>query len=92
MHGDLANESTEVATIKAEFCDGVPIESRAWDVAIVGLICAPIALIAVALRCYSRYSKTRTLGSDDWLAIAAGLILIPLIIINMYSKCYAIRR
>lgn len=64
----------------------MPIDSRAWDVAIVGLICGPIALIAVALRCYSRYSKTRRLGSDDWLAVAAGLVLIPLVVINIYSE------
>ncbi|KAK0100434.1 hypothetical protein ONS96_007711 [Cadophora gregata f. sp. sojae] len=70
-------EQMEVAAIKTEFCEGVPIASRAWDIAIVGLVCGPIALIAVALRCYSRYSKLRTLGSDDWLSIAAGSILIP---------------
>ncbi|PVH82275.1 hypothetical protein DL98DRAFT_620272 [Cadophora sp. DSE1049] len=78
-------EQMEVAAIKAEFCDGIRIESRAWDVAIVGLICGPIALVAVALRCYSRYSKFRRLGSDDWLAVAAGLILIPLVVISIYN-------
>ncbi|KAH7361008.1 hypothetical protein BKA65DRAFT_547708 [Rhexocercosporidium sp. MPI-PUGE-AT-0058] len=74
-----------VADVKAKFCEGVPIQSRAWDVAIIGLVFGPIALMAVALRCYSQYSKIRRLGSDDWLALAAGLTLIPYVVIDIYN-------
>ncbi|KAG4437280.1 hypothetical protein IFR05_007218, partial [Cadophora sp. M221] len=79
------DDQAQVAVVKAKFCKGVPIESRAWDVAIIGLTFGPIALIAVVLRCYSRYSKNRRLGSDDWLAVAAGLTLIPVISLCIYN-------
>lgn len=79
-----------VAVVKAKFCEGVLIESRAWDVAIIGLTFGPIALTAVILRCYSRYSKNRKLGSDDWLAVAAGLTVIPVIAIGIYSEVHSL--
>ncbi|KAH6702021.1 hypothetical protein BKA61DRAFT_704587 [Leptodontidium sp. MPI-SDFR-AT-0119] len=82
----IYDDQALVAVVKAKFCEGVPIESRAWDVAIIGLTFGPIALTAVILRCYSRYSKNRKLGSDDWLAVAAGLTVIPVIAIGIYNS------
>ncbi|KUJ12789.1 uncharacterized protein LY89DRAFT_558860, partial [Mollisia scopiformis] len=78
-------EQARVAIVDNQLCEGVPIQSRAWGVAIVGLVCGPLALIAIALRCYSRYSITRSLGWDDWLAVVTGLVLIPLIVLDCYN-------
>lgn len=53
---------TELAIVDGQLCEGVPIESRAWGVAIVGLVCGPLAFFAIVLRCYSRYTNAKYLG------------------------------
>jgi len=75
----------EVAIVNSQLCSGVPVESRAWPVAIVGLVCVPFALIAVALRCYSRYSIARKLSADDWMVIAAAALLVALVALDIIS-------
>ncbi|PBP25065.1 integral membrane protein [Diplocarpon rosae] len=78
-------EQSLVISLNSKLCEGIPPESRATEVAIVGIVCGSIALVAVALRCYSRISIVRRLGNDDWLAVAAGSILIPLVALDVYN-------
>ncbi|CZR54594.1 uncharacterized protein PAC_04478 [Phialocephala subalpina] len=78
-------EQAQVAVVDRQLCEGTPIQNRAWGVAIVGLVCGPLALLAIALRCYSRYSITKYLGWDDWLAVATGVVLIPIIVLDCYN-------
>lgn len=53
-------------------------ESRVWAVAIVGIVTAPLALIAIALRMYSRWAVARVVGWDDWVMLVTGAILCAL--------------
>ncbi|PBP25242.1 integral membrane protein [Diplocarpon rosae] len=78
-------EQSLVISLNSKLCEGIPPKSRATEVAIVGIVCGSIALVAVALRCYSRISIVRRLGYDDWLAVAAGSILIPLVALDVYN-------
>ncbi len=54
-------------------------------VAVFGLVCGPLALLAVALRCYSRLSISERLGYDDWLIMAAAAFLATVTVIDIYS-------
>lgn len=69
-----------------KLCQGIPIESLAWTVAVVGLIFAPIAIIAVALRCYARYVVGRQFGWDDFIILIAAAFLAVLVVLDLYSK------
>ncbi|KAI6715752.1 integral membrane protein [Diplocarpon mali] len=75
----------EVISLNSKLCEGIPPDSKAKEVAIVGIVCVSLALVAVALRCYSRLSIVHRLGYDDWLAVAAGSILIPLVVLDVYN-------
>ncbi|KAF8861864.1 hypothetical protein BDZ45DRAFT_671444 [Acephala macrosclerotiorum] len=79
-------EQAQVAVIDRQLCEGTPIQSRAWSVAIVGFVCGPLALLAIVLRCFSRYSSSKYLGWDDWLVVATGVVLIPLIVLDCYNS------
>ncbi|KAL2074973.1 hypothetical protein VTL71DRAFT_8753 [Oculimacula yallundae] len=81
---DYVNQK-QVAIVKRKFCAGMPIESRAWQVTIVGVVLASAAIMAVALRFHSRCSIVHSLGADDWLAFVAVLILIPYTVLNIYN-------
>jgi hypothetical protein len=58
-------------------------------VAIIALVFGPSAVMGVILRCYSRYSSDRRLASDDWIIVAAAMLLIPLIALTSYSRLNA---
>ena len=53
--------------------------------AIVGLVFVPLSLIAVALRCYSRYAVARQFGYDDFIMVVAAVFLIALVVLALYS-------
>lgn len=53
-------------------CRGVPQESRSPQITRAIAIVSAIALPAVALRVYSRYTLSK-LWWDDWAIIAAGV-------------------
>lgn len=74
-----------MATVNKELCKGIPVESRAWPLAIVALVCIPVSLIAVALRCYSRLAISRQIGYDDFIIIVAAVFLIALGVLDLYS-------
>jgi hypothetical protein len=76
---------SEVGLVNSQLCSGVPMESRTWPVAIVGLVCVPLVLISVALRCYSRYSIARRLSADDWIVLAAAALLVALVALDIIS-------
>lgn len=78
--------TAELARAKGELCSGLPVESRAWAVNTVAITFGSLALIVVALRCYARYWLVRGLGSDDWLAVAAAFLLIPIMILQLYGS------
>ena len=75
----------EIALVNGQLCAGVPIESRSWAVSIVGIVCVPVALTCVALRCYSRYSMLRRLGYDDWIVVTAAVFLIDILALDLQS-------
>jgi hypothetical protein len=50
-----------------------------------GLVTGPLALIAIALRCYSRLTVTREFGYDDSVMVAVGVLLAALIAIDVES-------
>lgn len=82
----------EVAVLNSQLCIGVPVESRAWPLAIVGFVCVPLALIAVALRCYSRSSVARRLSADDWIIVAAAALLLALVVLDVTGTSAADNR
>ena len=76
---------TVTAVVNNQLCAGVPIQNRDWSVAIVGLVFVPVAIICVALRCYSRYSTLRVLGYDDWMIVTAAVCLIAVLGLALQS-------
>ena len=77
--------------MNSELCKDVPIdESQVWAVAIVGLVCGPLALLAVMLRTYSRYYITKQLGMDDWVMIASGVVLIVVVVLDIESEFHVL--
>ena len=68
-----------------QLCKGVPIESRSWLMATSGLVMGPLALIAIALRCYSRLTVTREFGYDDTVMAVVAVFLAALIAIDAES-------
>ncbi len=73
----------EVAISHSQLCSGVPVESRVWTVFIVILVAGTLALTAIALRIYSRYTIAQYLGADDWTMVLAGSLLIALIVLQV---------
>lgn len=88
---DAILKQTEVAVVNNKLCEGIPFESRSWPLSIVGLVCAPVAIIAVALRCYARIVVARQFGWDDAITVVAGLFLAALVVLDVYSKSNALR-
>ncbi|EKD20295.1 uncharacterized protein L3040_007303 [Drepanopeziza brunnea f. sp. 'multigermtubi'] len=78
-------EQQQVILLNKLLCKGIAPESRAWQIAIVGLVCGSVALIAVSLRCYCRHAINRRLGFDDWLAVGAGALLISYTTLQIYN-------
>lgn len=55
-------------------------------IAIFGFVLAPLAVLAVAMRFYSRISISRELGVDDWLMLVGAGLVVTIIGINTHSK------
>lgn len=75
-----------MAAIGVELCKDVPKESRSWLIATFGIVLLPLAILAVALRFYSRISITKELGLDDWLMLAGAIMTVIIIGINTQSE------
>ena len=69
------------ATFAGKVCEGIPKQSRAKLVIIVGIIFGTLAVLAVILRCYSRLKLTEGggLASDDWTIVVAAVVMVGLI-------------
>jgi hypothetical protein len=59
--------------------------SRSWLVSTWGLVISPIALIVIALRCYSRIAITREFGYDDWMMVLVAALLAGLVALDIAS-------
>jgi len=70
-----------VAVVHSQLCNGVQVESRVWTFVTVILISGATALIAVALRIYSRCTIAQSLGADDWTVVVAAAMLITSIVL-----------
>lgn len=78
--------STEVAVVNMQLCAGVPIEdSRKWTLFIVSIVFGPLSLATIALRTYSRYKITKKMDRDDWTIIAAGAVMVGVLVANYLS-------
>ena len=66
-----------------QLCSGATTQSRVSAAAIVGLVCGPLCLLAIALRFYSRCAIARCIGLDDWIMIAAVPPLTALIVVEV---------
>ncbi|KAF4634695.1 hypothetical protein G7Y89_g3406 [Cudoniella acicularis] len=75
----------EIAKVNEKICEGTPVESRAWAVTITALVGGPLAIAAVVLRCYSRYSVARQFGSDDSIIVISTAVLIVLFVLEVYN-------
>ncbi|KAE9367303.1 hypothetical protein N431DRAFT_561324 [Stipitochalara longipes BDJ] len=85
QHSCNYTQQAKASSLNYNFCIGVPIESRSWKVTIVGLVCAPVALLAVVLRCYAKLSTVRRLGGDDWIMVASAVLLVALIVLYIIN-------
>jgi hypothetical protein len=83
---DVILNETEVAVVNNKLCEGIPFESRGWALSIVGLVCAPVAIVAVFLRCYARIAVARQFGWDDFITVVAAAFLAALVVLDLYSK------
>jgi len=83
---DVILNQTDVAVVNHKLCEGVRFESRSWSLNIVGLVCVPVAIIAVALRCYARIAVARQFGWDDFTIVLAAVFLTVLMVLDLYSK------
>jgi hypothetical protein len=75
-----------VGILQHQLCEGYPAESRSWSVAVGGMVCGGLIVIVVGLRIYSRITIAKKLGADDWLMLAATVVVIVLGILDVYSK------
>jgi hypothetical protein len=66
-------------------CSEVPDESRVGGLIGVAIIFGSLALAAIGLRTYSRYTVAHRLGPDDWTLIATVAPLIALIVLQIYG-------
>ena len=62
-----------------QLCEGAPFKSRSSLLTIWGLLLGPLAIIAIALRCYSRLIISREFGYDDTIIVAVGVFLASII-------------
>jgi hypothetical protein len=72
--------------LNTRVCDGFPIDTRAWSVALSGIVCGPLALIAVAVRFYTRITITKELGIDDWLILGSAGAIAALTGLGIHSR------
>ena len=80
----LLTYEIEVGELNSKICEGVPIDlSRVWALAITGIVAVPLAILAIALRTYSRYSIAKKMGSDDWVILVAGAILLVVLALDL---------
>ena len=70
-------------------CEGHANEKRVLPVLVTGLVCGPLALLAVLFRCYARSSTRKILTVDDWLAILALLFFIATVTTGTYSRLWS---
>jgi hypothetical protein len=73
----------EIASFHSNLRSSSPVESQVETLIIVVLICGLLALIAIALWIYSRYTIANSLGADDWTLIAATAPFIALTVLQV---------
>jgi hypothetical protein len=65
--------SIALAVANNALCAGVPVESRGRDLLVVATVLAPITLVIILLRCYSRYLVANGFSWDDWSILVAAV-------------------
>ncbi|KAH8663482.1 hypothetical protein BGZ60DRAFT_68516 [Tricladium varicosporioides] len=76
----------KVAIANSNICSGLPIESRGLSITIIGLVMGPLAVLTVALRCYSRYAVARQFGWDDTVIVISTCFLVVLIALDVQNS------
>jgi cytochrome bd-type quinol oxidase subunit 2 len=52
------------------------------------LVLGPIALIAIALRCYARLRLTKEFGNDDWMIVVVGSVIVVMVALYVKSTFF----
>ncbi|TVY86216.1 hypothetical protein LAWI1_G006472 [Lachnellula willkommii] len=73
------------AFVHHQLCGRVRIKSRVWPLAIAGIFCVSISLLAVVLRCCSRYAVARKFGYDDVTIVVAAVFFIAFGVLHLYN-------
>ncbi|TVY34272.1 hypothetical protein LSUB1_G007462 [Lachnellula subtilissima] len=81
-----STEQWSATIVHNQLCGTVRIESRVWPLAIAGIVCVSLSLLAVVLRCCSRYAVALKFGYDDLTIIVAAVFLIALVVLDLYSR------
>jgi len=75
-----------MSDLQQKICVGFPMESHSTLIAVIGLVTGPLALLAVALRIYSRVAISKGLNEDDGLILVGSAFLTTLTVLDVYSK------
>ncbi len=75
-----------IGTLGEDLCQGHENQSHILPAITAGLVCGPLALLAVLARCFSRYLKIKRFGVDDWLSVLALIGFLVIVYAGAYSK------
>ncbi|KAH8595616.1 hypothetical protein B0O99DRAFT_151461 [Bisporella sp. PMI_857] len=76
------SELLKISGYNQVLCEGAPAESRVEITRIVGVTFGALAVLAVLIRCYSRYAITKGLQADDFTIVAAAVVICGIIIVD----------
>ncbi|KAH8756854.1 hypothetical protein BGZ57DRAFT_772220, partial [Hyaloscypha finlandica] len=66
-------EQVVASNLQAIICEGVPQPSRSNEIIHTIIVLSAFTFPILCLRCFSRWSITRQLWWDDWMAVLAGV-------------------
>ncbi|EPE25882.1 hypothetical protein GLAREA_01794 [Glarea lozoyensis ATCC 20868] len=79
-------DQARVVIANGKLCEGVPVNNtRVVDAYIAGFVCVLPALLAIALRLYSRHKIAREFGYDDYLMCIVAVFLVVLLVLDVYN-------
>ncbi|KAH8765692.1 hypothetical protein BGZ57DRAFT_857258 [Hyaloscypha finlandica] len=78
-------EQSQYYTTTQPICSGQPIPSRGLPALIEPAVLGPVTLLAVGTRLYSRYTVSKTFGTDDYLIFGAACIYTGTIVLYIFN-------
>ncbi|KAH8750352.1 hypothetical protein F5882DRAFT_487688 [Hyaloscypha sp. PMI_1271] len=78
-------EQSQYYTATQPICSGQPIPSRGLPALIEPAVLGPVTLLAVGTRLYSRYTVSKTFGTDDYLIFGAACIYTGTIVLYIFN-------